>query len=230
MAAARAAEQVGVGEVVGLHAGRAARASVELELDRGEPRAQQGAARRRARGRPPIAPLRASPSRHHALDHPQHGAGVGRRVAVAAAERARPPAPSRRAPTWRPTPGRRGPRPGRRGGGRGTRAASPAAGASVHVRPMSTPAWSSVPRDAGAAVGVDVDRGRQVELRRAGAVADLPDREQLGEPPPVAGGQRRRDGVERVRQRARDLAARAGSRRPPRRRRRAPAATRGRRA
>ena len=59
--------------------------------------------------------------------------------------------------------------------------------------------------DPDAAVGVDVDRRRQVQLARAGAVADLPDREQLGEPAPVARGQRRLDGVERVRERARDL-------------------------
>ena len=47
--------------------------------------------------------------------------------------------------------------------------------------------------------------------RRARAVADLPDGEQLREPAPVARRQRRLDGVERVRERAGDLAARAGS-------------------
>ena len=59
--------------------------------------------------------------------------------------------------------------------------------------------------DADAAVGLDVDRGRVVELARARAVAHLPDLEQLREPAPVARRQRRLDGVERVRQRARDL-------------------------
>jgi hypothetical protein len=59
--------------------------------------------------------------------------------------------------------------------------------------------------DADAAVGVDVDRGRQVELRRARAVADLPDGEELGEAAPMASGERGGDGVERMGQRARDL-------------------------
>ena len=93
----------------------------------------------------PIAPLRASPSRHHALDHPQHGGRVGR---VGARRRGRArgsPAPSRRAPTSRPSPARRARSRGRRGRARGTRAASARAGVSDHVRPMSTPAWSSEP-------------------------------------------------------------------------------------
>ena len=40
--------------------------------------------------------------------------------------------------------------------------------------------------DAGAAVGLDVDRGGEVELAGAGAVADLPDREELGQAAAVA--------------------------------------------
>ena len=59
--------------------------------------------------------------------------------------------------------------------------------------------------DAGTTVGLDVDRGRHVQLARAGAVAGLPDREQLGEPPPVRRSERRRDGVEGMRERAGDL-------------------------
>ena len=59
--------------------------------------------------------------------------------------------------------------------------------------------------DARAAVGVDVDGGRQVELAGAGAVADLPDREQLREAPAVACREGRADRVERMRQRAGDL-------------------------
>ncbi len=57
----------------------------------------------------------------------------------------------------------------------------------------------------GAAVRLDVDRRGRIELRGAGAVAHLPDLEELGQPAPVADGQRRPHGVERVRERARDL-------------------------
>ena len=59
--------------------------------------------------------------------------------------------------------------------------------------------------DGGAAVGLDVDERRQVELLGARAVAGLPDREQLRQAAAVARGQRRLDGVERVRQRGGDL-------------------------
>jgi hypothetical protein len=59
--------------------------------------------------------------------------------------------------------------------------------------------------DADAAVGVHVDGGGRVELGRAGAVADLPDAEQLGEAPPVPSGERRLHRVERVRERAGDV-------------------------
>ena len=78
-------------------------------------------------------------------------------------------------------------------------------GVSDHVRPMSIPAWSSVPPMPGAAMRLDVDRRRRVELRVARAVADLPDPEQLGEPAAVARGQGRRDRVERMGERAGDL-------------------------
>jgi hypothetical protein len=59
--------------------------------------------------------------------------------------------------------------------------------------------------DAGAAVGLDVDRGGHVQLGGSRTVADLPDREELRQSPPVAPGQRRGDVEERVRQRADDL-------------------------
>ena len=62
------------------------------------------------------------------------------------------------------------------------------------------------PPDGGAPVGLDVDERRQVQLFGARPVAGLPDREQLRQAPPVARGQRRLDGVERMRQRRRDLA------------------------
>ena len=58
--------------------------------------------------------------------------------------------------------------------------------------------------DAGAAARLVVDPGGLVELRRAGAVADLPGAEQLGQPRRWRGGQRRGDLVEGVRERARD--------------------------
>ena len=119
--AAGAPVQLGVAEAVGLHVARAARASA----GRGRsPRAMRAAARAQSSG-PMSAAERAGAGvalRHHPLDHPQHDRGVGRR-ALAAAVRAHARSPSRRAPTWRPSPARRGPRRGRRAGGRGTRAA-----------------------------------------------------------------------------------------------------------
>ena len=58
--------------------------------------------------------------------------------------------------------------------------------------------------DAGAAVGLDVDRGGHVQLGGPRAVADLPDREELRQSPPVAPGQRRGDVEEGMRQGAGD--------------------------
>ena len=58
--------------------------------------------------------------------------------------------------------------------------------------------------DAGAAMSLGVDRGGHVELRGPRPVAHLPDREELGEQPPVPRQQRRIDVVERVRQPAGD--------------------------
>ena len=60
-------------------------------------------------------------------------------------------------------------------------------------------------RHAGPAVGVDVHRGRHVELHRPRAVAHLPDREQPRQAAAVLRRERRADGVERVRQGAGDL-------------------------
>ena len=62
--------------------------------------------------------------------------------------------------------------------------------------------------DAGAAVRLDVDEGRQVQLLGARAVARLPDREELRQAAAVTRRQRRLDRVERVRQRGGDLDAR----------------------
>jgi hypothetical protein len=54
--------------------------------------------------------------------------------------------------------------------------------------------------DAGAAVGLDVDGGRHVQLGGPRTVADLPDREELRQSPPVAPGQGRGDVEEGMRQ------------------------------
>ncbi len=81
-----------------------------------------------------------------------------------------------------------------------------AAGASVYVRPMSTPAWSSLPPMPIAVARGHVRGGRPVELTRSRAVADLPHAEQLRQATAVAGAQRRGHRVVGVRQRARDLA------------------------
>ena len=166
--------------------------------------------------------------RHHALDHPQHRArGRGRRSASPrpsariasaiaacahlAAEPCSPCALDAAAADVGEELGRR----------RGARRRRPGA-ADVDARVVVGAA------DADAAVGLDVDRGRVVELAGARAVADLPDLEQLREPAPVARQQRRLDGVERVGQRAGDLVLVQVAARRPRRRRRAPAASRGR--
>ncbi len=61
--------------------------------------------------------------------------------------------------------------------------------------------------DADGVAGGDVGGGGAVELGRAGAVADLPDAEQLGQAPAVPGGEwRGADGVVGVGERAGDLA------------------------
>src|SRR4029077_8155826 len=59
--------------------------------------------------------------------------------------------------------------------------------------------------DAAAVERADVRCGGQGELARAGAVADLPNVEQLGEAAAVPGAERRCDVVVGVRERARDL-------------------------
>src|SRR4051794_16380178 len=54
--------------------------------------------------------------------------------------------------------------------------------------------------DAGAAAGLDVDRGGHVQLCGPRAVARLPDREELRQPSPVAPSERRGDVEEGMRQ------------------------------
>ena len=131
---------------------------------------------------------------------------------VAAAEARASPAPSRRAPTSRRA--LRAARAPRRGG-RCRNCSGVEGGVSVHVRPMSTPAWSSEPPP-GAAVGLDVDGGGG-SAPRARAVAASPRREELGQSaavarPRAARRPRRRGARARTRSRSR-----AGTRRTARR-------------
>ena len=198
MAAARAPLERRVREAVGLEVAEQ-HALVGVELDRLEP----GAQHRAGVARSEVAALRLVLD-DDPLDHPHDRGGVGRRVVVVAPERAH----GERHRRVRPL-------------GRRALVAEGADAAGAHVgeellrrrrlRGLGPRAPDVDPRvvvrasDPDPALGVDVDRGRQVELAGARAVADLPDREQLREPAPVAGGQRRLDGVERVGERARDL-------------------------
>ena len=111
---------------------------------------------------PASGPLRASPWLTTRSIIWSTAAGSGRR-ALSLRPSARRRAPSPRAPTWRPSPARRAPRRGRPAGGRGTRPAwPPAATRSTCAR--CRPGVIVGPADADAAVCVDVDRGREVEL------------------------------------------------------------------
>src|SRR5919197_6669333 len=200
--AARAAEEVGVADVVALQEGEQL-ALVERKADGVQPRAQEPA---RVLG-PEVRADRAAPGvalAHDALDHGEDRARVWPRLAVAAPERAH----GERHRRVRPL-------------GRAALVAvrGRAAGADVGQellrslglgrlgeRPPDVDAGVVVgPPDAGAAVGLDVDRRGCVELPRAGPVARLPDREELREAPAVARRERRLDGVERVREGAADL-------------------------
>ena len=227
--AARAAVQLGVAEAVGLHEGE----QLALAAGRGRPRPARRAAARGASSGPRSAASGAAAGvalRHHALDHPQHDRRVGRArrrrgrsarsasaIAACAHLAAEPCSPCAL----------------HAAGAQVGEELAAACAARRRLGPRAADVDAGVvvgAADADAAVGVDVDGGGRVELGRAGAVADLPDVEQLGEAPPVPRGAAapppRRTGA-RARRRSR---ARAGRRRPSRRRRRAPAATRGRRA
>ncbi len=202
VAAPRTPLQRRVGEAVGLQeleqVGRA-----HPQVDRVEPGAQQGAAVLRAE----VAADRAAAGvalGHHALDHPQDRARVRRLVGLAAAERADRQRHRRVRPLGRRAlvaVGLHAPAAqvreelARAGRERGLGPGAP----DVHARVIVAAA------DADAAVGLDVDRRGMVELRGARAVAHLPDLEELRQPAPVARQQRRLDGVERMRQRGRDL-------------------------
>ena len=136
----------------------------------------------------PIAPRRASPSLTTRIGHGQHGARVGRQAAGVAPERAHRDGHRARAPTWPRCPGRRAAvaRPARTWARYSPGVA--AAGVSVKVRPMSTPAWSSEPPtpvppwvSMYTAAGA-LSSGAREPLR------DLPGREQAA--PAAAGGGR----------------------------------------
>ena len=198
VAAARAALERRVREAVGLQVAEQ-HALVGVELDGLEPRAQH----RPCVARPEVAALRLVLG-HDPLDHPHHRGRVGWRVVVVAAERPHGEGHRRVRPLGRRALVAEGADAARADvreellRRRRLRRLGPGA-PDVHPRVVVRAA------DPDPAMGVDVDGGRQVELAGTGAVADLPDREQLGEPAPVARGQRRLDGVERVSERARDL-------------------------
>ena len=178
---------------------------VHIELHRGEPGAQQG--ERVARAQVALAGLDSAPRvalRHHPLDDPQHGGGIRtlRRFAVTEGpdgQRHRGVCPLGGAALLAVGGGVSGPDVAeelRRGVGArrlGERAADVDSGVVIG------------PSDGGSPVGLDVHERRQIQFLRPRAVAGLPDREQLGQPPPVARGERRGDGVERVRERGGDV-------------------------
>jgi hypothetical protein len=178
---------------------------VDVELHRVEPGPQQG--ERIARGeigscaRVPVVALP-----HHTFDDSEHGRGVRPRRRVAIAARARPDGQRHRGvgplggaallsvggdPT-RPDAGEELLR------GVGARRLGERA-ADVDSRVVIRPP------DGGSPMGLDVHERRQIQLLGARAVAGLPDREQLGQAPPVPRGERRGHGVERVSERGGDL-------------------------
>ena len=159
----------------------------------------------------PRSPSRAAAARlgvaeHHALDHPQHRRGVGRRARRRRVPSARTASAialcaQRAALPWSPRASARPARTCARN------SSGVAAGRRLGERAADVdPGVVVGPADARPAVRLDVDRRGQVELGVARAVAHLPGAEQLGEPAPVARRERRGDGVERVRERAGDLA------------------------
>ena len=205
VAAAGAAVEVGVGEAVGLqHLEQLAAA--DLDPDPGEPGLEQAAGVLGADVGGDLA-LAGVALADHPFGHLQDRGRVGglagdldaRVVERAGGERHRGVRPLRGGTLFAPRFGlavaHQGEKLFRRGGGR-------------HLGPGAADVHAGVvvgAADPGAAVGVDVDGGGHVQLRGARPVADLPDREELGQPAPVAPCERRRDVEEGVRQRAGDL-------------------------
>ena len=204
---ARAAVKGGVAEVVLLHAGRSARARRDGRAPRRSARRAAGSGRPAGVSSPPALPSRASASRRSRLHHPhdprRDRSALRARLAAGRAPRAE---------------GYRGMRPlggaalraarrarGRRACGRGTRAGRRAGGASVYVRPMSTPAWSSLPpMPMPSRVATYVAAGRLSSRRRAplrvSQTSNSSARRRRWR-----GVERRRDRVVGVCERARDL-------------------------
>ncbi len=227
VAAAGAAVEVGVGEAVGLqHLEQLAAA--DLDPDPGEPGLEQAAGVLGADVGGDLA-LAGIALADHPFGHLQDRGRVGGLagdldagvVEGAGGERHRGVRPLRGGTLFAPRLGmavaHQGEKLFRRGGGR-------------HLGPGAADVHAGVvvgAGDPGAAVGVDVDGGGHVQLRGARPVADLPDREELGQPAPVAPCERRRDGEEGMRQTRRRSRSRAGTRHRPRRSRRGPAATHG---
>ena len=177
-------------------------ALVDLQIHRLEPRAQQ---RERVVG--PEIPLRgALPNAalaHHALDDLENRARVGPPIALAVAERS----DRKRHRGVRPLRGAALVAVGDRVAGSDVSEELGRSGGSRRLgegAPDVDPGVVVGPTDRGAAMGLDVHERGQVELLGPGAVARLPDREQLCQPAPVARRQRRLDRIERMRERGRD--------------------------
>ena len=141
--------------------------------------------------------------REHAFGDPQHGRRIGPRGAVAAQrpdrQRHRRVGPLRGAALVPVGSGVAGPdvREELGGGGGGGR---------LGERPPDVDSGVVIgPADGGAPVGLDVHERRQVQLFGPGAVAGLPDREQLGQAAAVPRRQRFLHRVERMRERRGDL-------------------------
>ena len=197
----RAAEEVGVAELAVLQQ-RDQPLLVDPELHRLQPRPQQ---RDRVVGpevgaRRPMADIALL---EHAFDDPQDRRGLRARGAVAAQrpdrQRHRGVGPLRGAALVPVGAGVAAPdvRQELRGAGGGGR---------LGERPPDVDSGVVIgPADGGAPVGLDVHERRQVELFGPGAVAGLPDREQLGQAAAVARRQRLLHRIERMRERRRDL-------------------------
>ena len=197
----RSAEEVGVAELAVLQQ-RDQPLLVDPELHRLQPRSQQ---RDRVVGpevgaRRPMADIALL---EHAFDDPQDRRRLRARGAVAAQrpdrQRHRGVGPLRGAALVPVGAGVAGPdvRQELRGGGGGGR---------LGERPPDVDSGVVIgPADGGAPVGLDVHERRQVELFGPGAVAGLPDREQLGQAAAVARSQRLLHRIERMRERRGDL-------------------------
>ena len=193
--AARAPVQVGVAEALVLHVGDQAALVEVVELDRGQPRAQQAAGvlggEVAADGALARVALAQQPAHHrqHALGRARRGRLPAPGVGVVSDARRAPasarPARSRRAPTSRRCPARRG---------RATRPARTCARNSAGVRAARRFGVGASDVDAGVVVGAaDADAVARGDVRRRGAVELAARGRRCGPPrprtaPPGAGG------------------------------------------